>query len=67
MKVRATKVSNYVRRVDGIFGKVERFDLVHEHRVQIQIGNRYFVSTRTYSTEADARRAAKRMETHHAD
>jgi len=62
MKAVATKTSRYVRRTDNIFGKVESFELVHEHRIQIEVDNSYFVSTRTYADEAAAHRAAKRLE-----
>jgi len=62
VKALATNHVEYKRRVDGIFGRVERFDLVRSHRVQIQIGNQYFISTRAYETADGARRAADRLE-----
>jgi hypothetical protein len=55
-------VSEYKRSVDRIFGRVESFTLVKTHRVQIQIGNSYFIGTRTYPTAEAARLASKRLE-----
>lgn len=61
MDASATITSEYRRSVDGIFGRVEKFDLKHSHRVQIKIGNSYFVSRKTYASLEAARRAASRI------
>jgi hypothetical protein len=61
MKANPTTVTRYERRTDPIFGTVERFQTVHEHRVQIKIGGDYFISTKTYKSLEGARRAALRL------
>lgn len=58
---RSTRTSSYKRSVDGIFSRVERFDLVYEYRVRIKIGNSYFISNKTYSDAVAADRAARRL------
>lgn len=66
IKAAPVLIGRYVRETDGIFGRVERFRTVYEHRVQIQIGNAIFRSERTYSSPEGAERAARRLESSHA-
>ncbi|MFC5584468.1 hypothetical protein ACFPOD_05050 [Nitratireductor kimnyeongensis] len=62
IKAEPVLIGRYVRETDGIFGRVERFKTVYEHRIQLQIGNAIFRSERTYSSYEGAERAAKRLE-----
>jgi hypothetical protein len=62
MKARAVMTSTYKRYLDPIFGKVESFRPVKEHRVQIQVGRLFFTSNATYSSAENAKAAAARME-----
>lgn len=65
IKVSVTSQTKWVRKVDGIFGRVERFEMVRTHHVAISIGKLgrlRFVSSKEYPSADAARRAARRME-----
>ena len=61
MDAMAVRTSRYCRMVDSLFGRVERFEFVYEHRVRIRIGNSYFTSNKTYASSEAARKAACRL------
>ena len=64
LNIKATAITRaeMVRYVDPIFGRVESHKMVKFHRVQLVIGNTYFVGSKTYATFKAAERAAKRLE-----
>jgi len=62
MEARAVARAEYNRYVDGIFGEVEEIRLDRVYRIELKIGNSYFLSNRTYSSFESAYRAARRIQ-----
>lgn len=61
MNARAATTYEYTRHLDKIFGRIEEFRRVKTHRIEVQIGRNYFLSSRTYTTAEAARQAAERF------
>jgi hypothetical protein len=61
MRARAITTYEYRRKVDNVFGRIASFHQVCTHSVEVAIGKRAFISKQTYTSAANARKAAEKL------